>query len=333
MKKQDEPFYRQIISDAWSIARQHKHLWVFGFFATIIGFGGVMDPVFNGSDHIYSFLPGMMGGRGIHFIPGFATFRAVILSSPAPLVAFVICLTVMAFFAAVFAWMTYVSVGALVGSVRKIERGGDPHFSDEVKLGTQKFWPVLGVNLFAQLFVLALFMLTASALRQLLIEGGYVPGVFYLGTFIVFTIIAIGSLISAVFATCEVVAKGRSVREALHAGVRLTTDNWLASIELALALLAVSIAVGLAAIVVALVASVPFIFMIIVASAAKAPIASTIVVTTAAVLMIVLIVLVGSFITSFQTAAWTLLWGRIESKKHTQPKLIRLARKHLPFLG
>lgn len=334
MKHHDQPFYRRIIADAWRIAWQHKHLWVFGFFATMIGFGGVTDPVFSASDRIFSMLPGLMNDAyPLQGIPGLTTFRAVMQTSPFPALTFILFLTGMAFFATIFAWMIFVSVGALVGSVRKIERGGDPHFSDEVKLGTERFWPVLGTNLFIEMFVFVLFMLTASTLRQLMRDAGLLHGLFYVGTFIVFTMLSAGASIVAVYATCEAVSKGRKMREAISSGVRQLVDHWLVAVELAIGLFVAGLLIGLASVLVTMVLSVPFIFMMIVAIAIKVPVASTIVVMTAAALMIAMIVLVGSFITVFQTAAWCLLWSEISHSKPAPPKLIRLARKHFPFLA
>ena len=333
MKHHDEPFYRRIISDAWHIAWHHKHLWVFGFFATLIGFGAVTNPLFNASDRVFEKLPMLMGGQGAYAFPGLATFRAVMLASPFPLLAFVVALLVLSLFCGVFAWMTYVSVGAIISSVRKIERGGDPHFADEVKAGTQTFWPVLGVNLFTQLFLYAMFMLVASSLRMFMTDGSVWRGLFYVGTFMAFTLLAVGASIAAVYASCEVVAKGRSMRAALETGASLAWRHWLLSFELAVTLMVSVIAVGIATIIVALIGSVPFIFMIFVAAALKIPAVSAMVVVTALVVMVGLIVVAGSFLTAFQAAAWTLMWSSIESKKHAPPKLVRLARKHLPFLA
>ena len=39
--------YREIIRKALRISWEHKHLWIFGFFAGLIGFGGIADVVMN----------------------------------------------------------------------------------------------------------------------------------------------------------------------------------------------------------------------------------------------------------------------------------------------
>ena len=50
-KKQDAvPLYRRIINDAWRIAWENKQLWLFGFFVTFIGFGGVSEVFFKAYD-------------------------------------------------------------------------------------------------------------------------------------------------------------------------------------------------------------------------------------------------------------------------------------------
>jgi hypothetical protein len=48
--------------------------------------------------------------------------------------------------------------------------------------------------------------------------------------------------------------------------------------------------------------------------------------------MIALIAIAGSLVTTFQAAAWTLLWSEFEGGKPAA-KLHRLARKYAPWLA
>ncbi|MEY4722743.1 MAG: hypothetical protein RLZZ324_256 [Candidatus Parcubacteria bacterium] len=323
------PFHRRIVSDAWHIAWTHKHLWLFGFFAAMIGFGGVTEPVFNASDRVYAMMPGLSGHAPAGTMPGLATFTAILGGTGYPALTFLLLALGLAFCAAIFTWMTYSSVGALIGAIRKVERGGDASFADDVKIGAENFWRVLGVNVWAQLFVLAAFLLTAATLEQVMRVGGVMEGLFYIGAFIMFMAFAVGASVAAIYATCEVVVKGRGVRFALEEGANLVADHWLTALEMALVSLGCSVAIGIAAMVCAALGAIPFLFFLYVAHAAGADAVSTIIITTAGTLLIGLIAITGSLITVFQVSTWTLLWSHITGEKHVLPKLMRMLRRHV----
>lgn len=333
MPKHSAPFYRRIVTDAWRIAWQHKHLWVFGFFATTVGFGGVSETLIGGSDRVSSMLPGMMYGQhAAQALPGMTTFKETVLASGMPFVATLLLLLVIGLFLAAFGWMIYISIGALVSGVRKIERGGDISFEDGISSGASRFWQVLGVNVWTSLFIFVCFVLTTSALREFLMTGVVWRGLFYVGVFASFSILSIGASIVAVLATCETMLKKRNVHDAIFAAIDLVGKHWLVVIETTIALFFTSMVIGLIGVAIAAVISLPFLFMLFITAAVGSQAASVLVITMAASVMIVLITLAGSLVTTYQAAAWTLLWSEISSSKPV-PKLLRLAWKHFPFLG
>ena len=69
------PIYRRVFADAFRISWRHKHLWIFGFFAAIAGFGGIGDIIINIFDRISALSMGT--GRLSEMIPGTATIRAL----------------------------------------------------------------------------------------------------------------------------------------------------------------------------------------------------------------------------------------------------------------
>ncbi|MEY4744441.1 MAG: hypothetical protein RL272_386 [Candidatus Parcubacteria bacterium] len=321
------PFYRRILSDAWKIAWSHKHLWVFGFFATLIGFGAVTEVFFNSYERTAEALPiAAASGSMLSLIPGISTVKALISFSPYPALSLMIFLVVMVLLASVFAWMTLVSVGALITGTRKISRGGEPVFGDGVKAGAEKFWQLLGVNLLSKAVILLALIMTGANLYTLMREQTLTSGLFYVGSFIIFTAVSFVASLAAVYGSINVMLKGDTMEKSVNGAVALIAEHWLISLEMAVLLLIVSIATGVAVALGALVLSVPIIFFLVIAAVFRATAVAYGLMTLSAVMLMVLVICLGSFLTTFQAAAWTLLWSELSDRRPSS-KLIRLAQR------
>jgi hypothetical protein len=326
-KSDAAPFYRRIMSDAWRITWHHKHLWVFGFFTALTGFGGVSEVFFNASRRVSEWFPLLVSGKSsLYMIPGLTTMRAIISFSAYPALALTVFLTVLGLLTLVFAWMTMVSVGALISSTRRIEKGGDQTFADGIKTGTEKFWKVFTINLLAKLFIFCSFILSGATLYTLMRDRTVASGLFYVGSFVVFTVLAIAASVIAVYGTNSAVAKNESVEKSVAAGWRLLAEHWLVSIEMSILLFFAGVAFGLAAILAALVLSVPVIFLMMLSALLKTSVLASGILIAAGTAFIVLIVFSAACLTTFQTVAWTLLWGELTDRKPIA-KLLRLTRR------
>ncbi len=328
-KKSTGSFYRRIVNDAFRVAWHHKHLWVFGFFATMAGFGSVSEVFMNAYNQSGELVPRIaQGGTVYTTMPGVAMVHALIVSSSSPFLAAGVFAAVGAIVLAIFAWISLVSLGALLSSARKIERGGEPTFAEAVKTGTDRFWPLLGITAATKLASGAAFAFIAANLFFFVKDHGLGSGMFYLGSFIVFTAIAVSAAVIGVFASVYAVLKNERFVRALSLGARLYADHWLVGLEMALVLLLVNLVVGIIAAVVVLVFSVPIIFLIVLAAIFKAQAVIVALMTVSALMLIIAIVLAISFLTSLQAAAWTLLWAELVEKKPAA-KLVRAAHAWL----
>jgi hypothetical protein len=326
-KTDDGPLYRRIIADAWRVAWGHKHLWVFGFFAAMLGFGGVSDVFFNAYDRTAELIPSLAAGAPItDFIPGYTTMRALVTFSAYPALALLIFVAAAALLIAVFAWMTSTSVGGLIANVRKIARGGEPTFGEGLKAGSEKFLTVLAVIVISKLVIWTALALTGANLIVLMKDRTFTSGIFYVGSFVVFTAVAVGASLTAVYASNYAVIKGERVEKAMNSGWGLLTQHWLISLEMTVLLLLASLGMALVAALGSLALSVPLIFLVAVAAALKAQgLVVAVIGFTAALLLLVLVVL-AAFLSSFQAAAWTLLWGELNDRRPL-PKLLRIFRR------
>ncbi|NIP32489.1 hypothetical protein GWN26_03140, partial [Candidatus Saccharibacteria bacterium] len=90
--------------------------------------------------------------------------------------------------------------------------------------------------------------------------------------------------------------------------------NWLICLELGLLLFIIGFLVGLAVLLMFLVASIPVVLLLLAALALGSQIASLVVIVLAVIILVALLVLSGAFIVTFQYASWVLLFERLTTR-------------------
>jgi len=321
------PLYRQVLGDAWRLTLTHRRLWIFGFFATFIGFGGVSEVLLGAYDRIAEVLPGSVAIQQtpMMMLPGFATLRAMINLSPSPVISISFFTIVVLFLFAVFAWIISVAIGALVSGIRKIERGGTPTFAECLKAGSVTMSRVLAINLGAKIAIGITFLLTGANLLHLLSDKTLVSAFFFLGSYVLFTMLAVAISLISVYATNSTVIGDMPVMPALADGLRIAKKHWLISLEMVIILLLINIGLGLLALLMAMIISVPLIFIFVFAAVIKSATLMAVMISLTLLVLISFVVVAGSFLTTFQASAWTLLWIRLIGRRKHHPKLLRLA--------
>ncbi len=312
------PVYRRIAQDAWRIAWQHQHLWIFGFFATFIGFGGVSEAFLGAYDRGTGVIPMLVGTHAnpLSILPGASTLRAIIQYSSYPLLSLAVFGAISAVTFAVFAWIVTTSVGALIASVAKISRGGDPTFPEAMQESTKRFLPLFAVTASMKLVIATAFFLTGTNLFALLMDGSALAGIAYLFAFILFTAVAVIASIVQIFASNAAVVNGDGFLSSLRHGWDVLRHHWLVSLEMTVVLFLVTMFATFVAGFAGIIAAVPFVFLVLLATAVGANGAIVWLATVGIIILLAVIVALGSFLTTFQSAAWTLLWQDLRKKKH-----------------
>jgi hypothetical protein len=230
-----------------------------------------------------------------------------------------ICLLVVA----MVVWITCVSVGGLIGSIRKIERGGSPHFSDGMKVGSDNFWKILVLTLITKVAIGATMFLLVADLGAMLAQRSYLNDFMYVLSFALFSIVAVAVTIVGVFAACFMVVKGHGLLKALEDGWKLLNDNWLASLEMLCVLLATDVFVGFISLVLLAALTAPAVFLFVVSTLAKWRTLMFMFTALTATAILLSAVIIGSFYTTLRTAIWTLFWVELAEKQRS-PKLHRV---------
>ncbi len=307
--------YWRIISDSLALAWRHKHLWIFGFFATFAGFGGIAEICFQAYNKIAIDIPEISWTMSpMYLLPGMATVRAIVAFSPYPVITVVLFSALALLMTAIFVWIVITAVGGLIASVGKIMKGGDAHFSDGIKLGLPTFWRLFAVNALAKIVVGLAVLFTGTNLLALVSDRTFSSGLFFLASFIVFAAITVAVSVGAVYGSVQTVVEGVPLTKALRDGTRLLGRNWLVSLEMALLLLFTNLILGAAGVLLALVISVPVVFLFLVAAALNADALIIFLTVISATALLFAVVIYGSFMTTFQVSAWTMLWSELTGK-------------------
>jgi hypothetical protein len=313
-KISESQLYRRVLPEAWRAAWHHKHLWLFGFFATFAGFGSVSEVFFRAYGGTIKMAPEIgWAGAPWQLLPGLATVKTIIAYSPFPAIAAALFIAAFLLILAVFVWFTVVSVGALLASAASLTKGGDPHFAEGIRLGAPKFWSLFAV-LAASKIVIWAGAAVSAVLLYALMRGEPFLGALFLPVFIATMAVSVVVAVLAVFACLGIVVDGKGISESVGSGWKTFRGNWLISLETAALLLLVSLGIGAAGLLAALVISVPFIILFFAASVLQAGGLVAVLTGTAVAAILLLVVGIGSFMTTFQTLTWTFVWKRMSAK-------------------
>lgn len=321
------PLYRQVLSDAWTLTLTHRHLWVFGFFATFIGFGGVSEIMLGAYNRIAEALPSSVALQEAPWmiVPGLPTLRALINLSPSPLISIGFFTIVSLLLFVLFAWVISVAIGALLNGISQIERGGRPTFAQNLRAGSDTMPRVLVINLGAKLLIGLTLLITGANLLHMLIDKTAISALFFVGTYILFTLLAVVISLVSVYATNSTVVSNLPVVPAVFDAWQTAKKHWLISFEMIVILLLVNIGMGLGALLLAMIVSVPLIFLFLVAAVIQSSMLMAVIISITLLVLLAVLVVAASFLTTFQASAWTLLWIKLTGRQKHHPKIMRLA--------
>lgn len=322
--------YRIILKKAWQHTWKYKYLWLFGLFAALTSAGGSWE---------YSLLSQSFGSNiiessylqlekiisifetGVSFGAG---FWSVLTSNIWNAMNMITVLILMGLFFFIFIWLSITSQGALVNSVKKLLTGkkkmGEFSYREHLTVGHKNFWPIFAMNILIKLFITLAFFIISIPLLILALKDIAVLGFIYIILFVIFVIIATGFSLMIKYAISFQIFEEAGFVESIKKAYHLFRNNWLISLEMAIILFIVSFLAGLGF---ALLASVVLLPLFI-TSIALSMIWLTWVVIY---LGIILVILFGSILTTFQISAWTELFFHLKEQKGSLPKLERLVRK------
>ncbi len=318
--------YRPILKIAWQIIWRAKYLWFFGFFAAFMASSGELNTVINNFSDLNSgisvldnishnlstgIFSNVFDNLGI-FIGSFDLMNVLLL---------LILLIVLLF----FVWLSVVAEAGLIAGAYREYHKQTSNFVLSFKTGKQNFWQVLGLNILGKVIIylvllgvslpfLWAYLKTNSSIWQLIL---------FLLSFII--LIPLAAIISFLikYAVMYVVLRKEKMRQAIKSGWQLFLKNWIVSLEMAILMFLVTVTVGLAMILVAIILAIPLAFILYLLYALNISGSMMVGVVLALIVVALVLFLFGAMLMAYQNTAWVLLFDRL-NEGVVYPKITRL---------
>jgi len=320
--------YRSVLGSAWTITKQHKKLWVFGFLAFILSAGGeyqVLAQILN-EDYGTSIYNQMISGYSMMNPVFWSDLYKVCISDTRTGLAIIMMIILMAGLAFLILWVCVKSQIALVKWTKIYlntkNQDKKVSFWDEVSTCDGKFWPTLCLNLTNKIAIIALFSLLSLPLIYLYFVDSNVAILIYTLFFIVFLPLAISISLIIKYSIAGVTLENQSFVKSLESGWSLFFKNWLVSLEMAILLFLINFFVSLASIFILSVVVLPIMLALIIFNIL--PLLYILI-----FLSFLLLVIMTAVLMSFQTSTWTLLFLELRGSKasNVKAKLERIFSK------
>jgi len=312
--------YRQILKKAWQITKKFRYLWPLGIFAAFLGNGGEYQVLFKQlqtvaeqqttlsiwQDNLKAILPPLNLSAG-NLIP-------VILN-------LIFALLVLG----LFLWLVIAAFGGIIKGAAEANQDQTNKTNVLLKIGSRKFWPLLGLNVIAKVIVYGfLILILAPLLVATFAQGqGLINALITMLIFLIFIPLTIMVSLVTKFAAAEVMLNNQKFWDAFKIGWRIFAANWLVSLEMALVIFIINILVSLALIIVSLLVLSPFFFFGIWYTISSPYLFNTLMYIALGSILAVSL-LVGAALATFQISSWTLLYLRLTGGEKTYSKIVRL---------
>lgn len=318
--------YRFFLAQAWSITKRYKHLWFFGLFASLLYASGeyqIIASFFN-QENTGTFVSTWLIVFGSIFSSAF-WLGIIDLANQNPTLLWTL-ISLFILFVAVLIIILYISISsqaALVNQSAKIIKSkkklSDLNIGDGLKNSQKWFWPVLWLNLATKLIITICFFILSIPLLFTIITNSVFSGLIYAILFLFFLPIALFVSFVMKYAIASCVIEGKNFLDSIKKGMKLFSDNWLVSFEMAFILFIISFFVGLFTL---LFITLFFVSLYLLGML----ITSASLVAISLILSIATMAIVASLVGVFQTATWTGLFLHLNKEKG-RSKLERFFKK------
>ncbi|KKT07446.1 MAG: hypothetical protein UV78_C0005G0019 [Parcubacteria group bacterium GW2011_GWA2_43_17] len=311
--------YRNILKKSWQITKKHLYLWPLGFFVAFLGNGGEyqiltkqIGNVRNQPEaitNLQGWFNTVMPNLGLPF--GRGLLLALFLIASLLIILLVI-------------WLVISAVAGLIKGSVDASKDQRNSFAALLATGSKNFKPVFGLFIIAKIIVYTLLALILTPLMLATFAQGNVTLniLIIIISFLIFVPLTIIVSFVTRFAAAFVVLQGQKMTEAFKNGWRLFAANWLISLEMAFILLIINLVVGFALFIVAFLLFSPF-FFIGMASAINQTASTLNIIMIPVILIILLTMVIGSMLATFQLSSWTLLYLRLTEGGKAHSKIVR----------
>ena len=312
-----ESFYRLILKKAFWLTWKNRWLWVLGFFAAILGNGGVYEALIRGFNNISE-------GRsvfntfqeyvesGIFGMLSWANLGALWQSDTSAFGVTIFTLLAVVCILAIMLALGVIGQGAVISGIIGLDEKEPMRLKSSFRMGVDRFWPVLEINVITKVILLG-FLLMLAYFASLAVSSVSAVNIFvYVLSFVIFLILGIIIYFLTIYGTAYVILRRKSVREALLSAWRLFSAHVLLNLEMGLLLFILNIVVATLFFVGCFMLLSPLFVLYFLFLVAGSEVVASIIMAIMVLLFVVLMLFVGAWWSTFQLGVWALLFEKLE---------------------
>ena len=323
-------FYRSIIRQSFITAWQHKYLWFFGLFATLLASNfeiELLNRFTSQGSTPYDWQ--RWSQSGILSLRTWGNLLELAKTNTGSFISIIILIVVLLILALLLLWLSVVSQAALVSNINKAALSVNKRQSrHDTAVGFQEgrryFWPVLWLNILVRVIV---YGLAAASIVPVMVWSsgqGIIFGLVYLVVFVVFLGVALALALIAKYAIAAITLKDQSFKEAVISSWHLFWNNWLVSLEMAFILFAISLLATFAIIIVVMIVAIPLVFLYLITLAIGSYVLYIAALAVGVIISLGIVIIGGSIMTVVQTTAWVTFYNQLSNRKGVQSKIERV---------
>jgi len=310
--------YRTMLKQAWNITCKHKYLWFFGLFASLAIASGSLEHQFiatsfnqslvNGSFYFLSNILAigeLFQNLWIGLMDLFNYNILIIINTLTVLLITLILIIA-------FIWLAISSQAALIISVKKIINSKKKDISLSIREGMTKghrhFWSVLLLNILTKILISFSLFIVGLPLLFMLVSQSSIALILYTLFFVVFVPVAVSLTLIIKYAIAYRVLDNESTVNSIEKAYKLFRNNWLISLEVAIILFLISFLAGFSLLVLAYIFIFPLFLMGAMMKAAW-------LMSLMIIVGLIILVVFGSILTTFQISTWTNLFLLLKEEK------------------
>jgi hypothetical protein len=327
MEHVHKPLYRYVLRDALLITWRNKFLWLLGFFVALLGTGGVWEVVIKGVDR--TALKALWGGGRIpDLLSAMTKLRDFVLKSASikPVFEFILVVALFLVILAIYFLVASAAMTAMVLAVKKLMKRERANLSECLYQSQQHLAHVFSINVLAKILTSLFIAASALPLGSLILGNRIAFGFIYIVSFVV--LISLGLVVSflSIYAVCSSVLEKRHIFHALARAWQIGAANAVISIEMALILFFLNIALSFVLVAALVTIGGLFGFVLTLLAGAKISALFWSVLALGILVFIAALVLTGSFFGAFQLVSWTILYTKL-ARGGVAAKIVRLAAR------
>lgn len=303
-----EPTYRQALSHSWKLAWHHKYLWFLGFFAAFLGQMGITEflgkisfptaaSFFDGLSFC-SFFTKLFSGFSLS-VMGWVLLGWVFL--------LVGCIVLFIFVIAILSQGTLIHASAQWAKKDRL-----PSAEKSWHASAVHFWGLFTLNILRKIIILSLVALVGYLVVQSVTQAETAWRLlFLLAVFIIAAFVGMIVSFLTIYTASYIVVENYPLSWALPAAWRLFCKHWLVSFEVGFIVLGLNLLLGIVALLVLLILTIPTTVAWLVTMLAGKSMLWFIFSVVSPFLFALFVVWLGSVFTVFSTSVWTYLFMKM----------------------